>query len=131
MDKIVLNVREEEDIAKSRRAAVGLARRIGMDNYQAAEIELSTSELATNLIHHAHGGVISIEHVEEDGRQGIKVISEDSGPGISDINLAMTEGYSTGGTLGSGLPGVKRMMDEFEITSELGRGTRVATTKWL
>ena len=131
MAALVIDVREEADIAKARRAAHAAAADLGMDKYQQAEVEISTSELATNLFRYACDGTVTIERVEREGRVGISITSRDTGPGIADLSLAIQEGYSTSGSMGSGLPGVKRMMDEFDIASEQGKGTVVVAIKWL
>ena len=88
-------------------------------------------ELARNILVHARGGKLSIEPIEAAGRRGVVVVAEDDGPGIADVELAMRDGYSTAQTLGAGLPGVRRLMDEFAIESTLGVGTRVRAVKWV
>ena len=101
------------------------------DTWQAS-VETSLSELAYNLfLHTANGGLITIEMVNESQRIGIRLTSEDTGPGIASIPWAMKDGHSTNGGLGGGLPGIQRLMDEFNIQSEFGRGTLITTTKWL
>lgn len=131
MAEVAITVREESDIATARRAARSAALSLGMDKYEVAEIEISVSELATNLMRHAGGGTIAVEQIEREGRAGLQIVSSDKGPGITDIPRAMQEGYSTGGTMGSGLPSVKRMMDEMEITSPSGKGTTIVAVKWI
>ncbi|MER2490463.1 anti-sigma regulatory factor [Catenovulum sediminis] len=91
----------------------------------------ATSELSRNILVYAKQGRIEILPLLNAEKNGIKIIAEDSGPGIPDITKAMTEHYSTGGTMGVGLPGVKRAMDEFELISELNKGTRITIIKWL
>ena len=91
----------------------------------------ATTELASNLFFHASdGGRISLTLIEEEGCVGIQVVADDHGPGIEDLKLAMQDGYSTRASMGGGLPGVERLMDEFEITSEFGVGTRIVAKKW-
>jgi serine/threonine-protein kinase RsbT len=91
----------------------------------------AVSELAHNLHFHTHlGGTISLAALDEGGRIGVEVVSEDQGPGIPDIDLAMQDGFSTNRGLGGGLPGVRRLMDEFSIRSEVGVGTRVVARLW-
>jgi serine/threonine-protein kinase RsbT len=90
----------------------------------------AASELARNTLTHGGGGSARIEVVEEGGRQGIRLVFEDRGPGIEDLKLALTDGYSTGQGLGLGLSGSRRLVNEFEITTKVGEGTRVAVTKW-
>ena len=93
-------------------------------------IATAVSELAHNILKYARRGVIHLSKVSEHGRAGIEIVAEDGGPGIVDVERALQDSYSSGDTLGLGLPGVKRMMDEFEITSTPGQGTRVKVRKW-
>jgi serine/threonine-protein kinase RsbT len=98
----------------------------------AAHVATAASELANNLWMHALlGGRICLGKLDDGHRAGVELLSEDDGPGIADIELAMREGYSTGGGLGCGLPGVQRLMDEFSIDSGIGRGTLVRAVKWM
>lgn len=90
----------------------------------------AVSELSTNIIRYAGRGKISLDIIKEGERTGFQVIAEDRGPGIGDIELAMTEKHSTGSGLGLGLPSVKRIMDQFDIRSVRGRGTRIRAVKW-
>jgi serine/threonine-protein kinase RsbT len=90
----------------------------------------TVSELGTNIIKYAGRGEITIQPVEDGDKKGILIRAVDQGPGIADIKVAMQDHHSTGGTLGLGLPGVRRMMDNFEIRSEPKRGTTVTVTKW-
>lgn len=93
-------------------------------------IATTVSELARNIIKYATRGSIRLTRLEKDGRFGLEITAEDQGPGIADVNEAMRDHVSTGGTLGLGLSGVKRMMDEFQIDSVVSRGTRVTVRKW-
>lgn len=90
----------------------------------------AASELARNTLIHGGGGSARLEALEDGGRQGIRLIFEDQGPGIEDVKLALTDGYTTGHGLGLGLSGSRRLVNEFEITTSPGEGTRVAVTKW-
>ena len=126
-----IRIIKEHHIAQARRTARSEAEALGFSSRDVSYIETGVSELASNLFFHTgYGGVLFFIPVSDNDRQGIEIISEDEGPGISDIKLAMTDGYSTRGGLGGGLPGVKRLMDEFEIFSEIGKGTRIITRKW-
>lgn len=107
------------------------AHRLGFDPIDITRIEITVLELARNLIVHAGQGTIIVSRIEEDERCGLMIESYDTGPGIPDITLAMRDGYSTARTLGSGLPGVQRLMDEFGIDSTVGVGTHVRATKWV
>jgi serine/threonine-protein kinase RsbT len=89
-----------------------------------------TSELARNILKYAGHGRVQLEVLEQTGRRGVRVVATDRGPGIEDVEQAMADHYSTGGTLGLGLSGARRMMDELTITSDPGKGTRVEATKW-
>lgn len=94
-------------------------------------ITTSVSELAGNLFFHAtDGGIITIDLIQSDSAIGLEVIAEDQGPGITNIELAMTDGFSTNGGLGGGLPGVRRLMDQFQINSSPDQGTRIIARKW-
>ena len=93
-------------------------------------IATAISELARNIVQYAQHGEIVLS-VVEGSRPGIQIVARDQGPGIADLEQAMRDGYSTGGSLGLGLPGAKRLMDEFTIDSEVGKGTIVSVRKWL
>lgn len=127
-----LSIAEETDIALARIAGRDLARGLGFDTVDTHCIVISISELANNIFAFAGGGVIELREIEREGRGiGLEVVASDSGPGIDDLELAMTDGQSTNGGLGGGLPGVKRLMSEMEITSVMGQGTVVKAVKWL
>jgi serine/threonine-protein kinase RsbT len=130
-EPVRLRVTEEHHIAWARQAAVKLAETIGFGGVGTASVVTSVSELAANLVFHTlRGGTLTIVPVWRHGAIGLEVIAEDEGPGIPDVSRAMQDGFSTNGGLGSGLPGVQRLMDEFEITSAVGIGTRIITRKW-
>ncbi|MEI6335696.1 MAG: ATP-binding protein [Methylococcaceae bacterium] len=90
----------------------------------------ASSELARNVVVHGGGGSARLELLADSGRQGVRVTFEDKGPGIADIEQALADGYTTGVGLGMGLGGAKRLVNDFEIGSEVGKGTRVTITKW-
>ena len=94
-------------------------------------IALAISEIARNIVTYAQRGKVSVSRLEESGRRGVQVVAQDEGPGIADVELAMRDGYSTAKSLGLGLPGAKRVMDDFDLTSVLGKGTTITMTKWL
>ncbi len=114
-------------IGRGREMAVAL----GFDTVDRTRIEIVILELTRNLLAHAGGGELLLERVDEESRVGMAVESRDGGPGIVNIELAMRDGYSTASTLGAGLPGVKRLMDDFSIESTVGIGTRVRAIKWV
>ncbi|HKW62350.1 MAG TPA: anti-sigma regulatory factor [Candidatus Acidoferrum sp.] len=107
-----------------------LASELGFSTGDATLIATSISELARNIVSYARRGEITLKLVSASSRQGITIIASDRGPGIRDVRQAMRDGFSTSGSLGLGLPGVRRLMDEFEILSEPGQGTVVTVKKW-
>ena len=118
------------DIVLARQKGRELAAPLGFPASELTLIVTAISEIARNVVVYAERGEILISHVEEDGRRGVLVVARDQGPGIPDIEQAMRDGFSTGKSLGLGLPGAKRLMDEFDIVSEVGRGTTVTMRKW-
>ena len=124
-------VNQEHQIAGARLVAKELAQQAGFSEISTAHLSTAVTELASNLFFHAsNGGSISLSVIDEENGVGIRVVSQDDGPGIPDVPLAMQEGYTTRSSMGGGLPGAKRLMDEFEITSAAGAGTRIVATKW-
>ena len=118
------------DIVTARQRGRTLAQRIGFSDSSLTMIATAISELARNILLYAKRGEMTVGIVEQNGRRGIAVVAKDEGPGIRDVDRAMEVGYSTSGSLGLGLPGVRRLMDEFEIDSRVGRGTTVTARKW-
>lgn len=110
-----------------------MAKQAGMRPIKVAALATAVSELATNIIKYAtHGsGMITIQIIERRYRKGVEVTVQDNGPGIADLEQAMLDHVSTSGTLGLGLPGTKRMVDEFEINSTLGEGTQIRVVVWV
>ena len=122
----------EHDIAVARGEVRSLAAWVGFRLIDQTRLATVTSELARNVIKYARRGRMIAQPLDAaQGRAGLRLIFEDSGPGIPDINAAMRDGFSTGRGLGKGLPGSKRLVDVFEIESEVGRGTRVTVVRWL
>ena len=121
---------QEADIVTARLKARELAAHVGFSGSDLTIIATAISEIARNIVTYADRGEMIFSALQEDGRRGILVVARDSGPGIPDIEQAMRDGFSTGKSLGLGLPGAKRLMDEFEISSEVGRGTTVIMRKW-
>ena len=117
------------DTGRARRAARRLASAQGLGPADAECVVLAVSELASNLVRYAQQGEILLAEVEGPRGAGVQIESVDRGPGISDLARALEDGYSTGGGLGSGLPGARRLMDEFEIASSAA-GTRIVARKW-
>ncbi len=129
-DEIRLPIRSEADIVTARLQARALGEPLGFSVGELTAIATAISEVARNILLYAGKGEVLLGIVRDGGRRGIAVVARDEGPGIPDIALALQDGYSTGRGLGLGLPGVKRLMDEFAITSEVGRGTTVSAKKW-
>jgi serine/threonine-protein kinase RsbT len=123
-------VSSDQEIVSARRQGRALAELMGFSASDATLIATTISELARNIVHYAKSGKILLGKINGGEKAGIVVIAQDPGPGISDMQLAVRDGYSTSGGLGLGLPGVKRIMDVFEIVSRLGSGTTVTTIKW-
>jgi serine/threonine-protein kinase RsbT len=123
-------IRNEADVAMLVACVFSLAKQCGFSPVAVTEITTGASELATNIVKYAGEGVMSFSWVVVKNREGIEVMAEDRGPGIKDMELAMSEHYSSKGTLGLGLPGTRRLADEFEISSEPNIGTRVLFRKW-
>lgn len=124
-------IRSDRDILLARQRGRDLGRSIGFVATDLTLIATAISELARNIVLYAREGVIELCVVSEDSRRGLVVVARDQGPGIADIHRAMQDGYSTSGGLGLGLPGVKRLMDGFEIQSRTGHGTTVQIAKWI
>jgi serine/threonine-protein kinase RsbT len=119
------------DIVTARQQGRALALQIGFVGSELTVIATAISELGRNILSYAGKGVIILRATHSGGRRGIVVIAQDEGPGIADIELAMQDGYSTSKSLGLGLPGTRRLMDEFEIVSAVGKGTTVTVKKWV
>jgi serine/threonine-protein kinase RsbT len=128
--EIRVAINSDQDIVSARQKGRVMANAIGFSTGDATLVATAISELARNIVSYARTGQITIKLVNGLNRQGIAVIASDDGPGIPDIRQAMRDGFSTSGSLGLGLPGVRRLMDEFEITSQPGRGTIVTVKKW-
>lgn len=132
LDELTLVVGHEGDVARVIGCVMRFCSAHAHDGVFAAHVATAASELANNLwMHTSGGGQIRLRWLASAARSGVELRADDSGPGIPDLALAMTEGYSTGGGMGCGLPGVERLMDDFDIQSGPGRGTQVVTHKWL
>ncbi len=123
-------INSDADIVPARQMGRALAAQLGFTSSDLTLISMAISELARNIVRYAKRGEIILKFAAANGRAGIVVTARDEGPGIPNLTQAMQDGFSTSGSLGLGLPGVKRLMDEFEITSEVGRGTVVSAKKW-
>jgi len=128
--EIRVAINSDQDIVSARQKGRGMANELGFSSGDATLIATAISELARNIVSYARKGQITLRVVNGLNRQGIAVIASDDGPGIADIRQALRDGFSTSGSLGLGLPGVRRLMDEFDISSQPGRGTVVSVKKW-
>ena len=132
MESRTIVLEQAHDIAVARNEVRQLAAALGFGAMDQTRLATVASELARNVIKYAGRGRLIAQPMQgPSGRQALRLIFEDRGPGIPDINAAMRDGFSTGRGLGKGLPGSKRLVDEFQIESEVGRGTRVTVTRWL
>jgi serine/threonine-protein kinase RsbT len=123
-------VSSDKDVVLARQQGRLLALQLGFSISEATLIAMTISELSRNIVSYAGTGMVSLKGIHASGRVGLMIIAADAGPGIADVTQAMRDGFSTSGGLGLGLPGVRRLMDEFDISSELGRGTTVMGKKW-
>src|SRR5688572_16468282 len=123
-------VQSAEDVVAIRQTVRQRAVEVGFNLVDQTKIVTAASELARNTVQHGGGGRVTIESVENFGRRGIRLTFEDDGPGIPDVDVAMKDGYSTGGGLGLGLSGARRLSNDFSIESAPGKGTRVTIARW-
>lgn len=130
-DGTVVPIRSDRDIIVARHEGRRIAADLGFAGSELTLIATAISELARNIVKFAHRGEISINAVQNGTRSGISIIASDEGPGIPDLSAAMKDGFSTSKGLGLGLPGTRRIMDDFEIDSQPGAGTTVIVKKWL
>lgn len=125
-------VKTDLDVVSARVEGRNLARELGFGTIDQARIATAISELTRNVVLYATEGKVTVRAiVSDDGGRGIEVVCKDNGPGIANVELVMQDGYSTSSGLGMGLPGTKRLMDEFEIETKLGVGTKITVRKWL
>ena len=123
-------VRDESDLTQTLLEVGRLARALGFDEIKRSRAMTAASELTRNILKYATTGAVHVARLEVGERVGLEVVAEDRGPGIADLELALEDNFSTSGTLGLGLPGVRRLMDDFEIESAPGAGTRVVVRTW-
>lgn len=127
---IQVPINSDQDIVAARQKGRSLAAALGFSSGEATLIATAISELARNIITYAKSGEIRLTAINGSARRGIRLVAHDQGPGIPDVQQALRDGFSTSGSLGLGLPGVMRLVDEFEIVSEENRGTTVTAKKW-
>jgi len=130
VEETCVSIQSDLDIIGARQKGRALAAQLGFSSSELTLIATSISELARNIVLYAKRGEIHLKLVEQIDKRGITVIARDEGPGILDLRRALQGGYSTSRSLGLGLSGVRRLMDDFEIVSDLGRGTTVTVKKW-
>jgi serine/threonine-protein kinase RsbT len=123
-------LREQHDIVNVRQVVRSWSLSLGLGLVDLTKFVTAASEIARNTVEYGGGGTLQIEELRDGLRLGIRLVFEDQGPGIPDVARAMTDGYSTGTGMGLGLGGTKRLVDEFDISSTPGVGTRVSITKW-
>jgi serine/threonine-protein kinase RsbT len=117
-------------VVRVRQAVRALAIRTGLSLVDQTKVVTAASELARNTLDYAGGGAVTLERMNNGAKPGVRLTFEDKGPGIADLDLALKDGYTTGGGLGLGLSGAKRLSSEFSIESKIGEGTRVTITRW-
>lgn len=130
LSKDLMRIAKDQDVVPFRNRVKEVAVRIKMGLVNQTKLITAASELVRNMLKYASGGEILIEIVSRGRENGVRLVFKDKGPGIPDIALAMKDGYSTGRSLGLGLPGTKRLVSEFDIKSEVGKGTTVTVIKW-
>jgi serine/threonine-protein kinase RsbT len=123
-------IRSDLDIVIARTLARDVAKALGFGAIDQARIATAVSELARNIFLYAGTGSVTVREVEQNGRKGIEIVCEDQGPGIEDIDMSMQDGYTTSRGMGMGLPGARRLMDEFDIHTQKGLGTTITCRKW-
>jgi serine/threonine-protein kinase RsbT len=130
LSSMTIKIRAEDDIVVVRRKVRTLAMERGFDSFSSAAVTTATSELTRNVWVHAGGGSATVEEIADGDRLGLRVRFRDEGPGIPDIERVLAGGYSTAKSLGLGVSGSRRLVDEFSIESTVGQGTVVTFTKW-
>lgn len=124
-------ITSETDIVNSRKVIREFVKALGFGLTDITRIVTASSELVRNIYKYAGEGVMRYVEIKRDGRRGVEIVFSDDGPGIQDVNSAMEEGYSTANSMGLGLPGSKKLMDDMVVSSEPGEGTTVTIRKWV
>ena len=130
-DQIHVPIRSTSDILSARQEGRAVATRAGFSSSNITIIATAISEVARNIVEYAREGEVAITLIDHPDRRGVEIVVADEGPGIADVATVMRDGYSTGQRSGIGLPGARRLMDEFEIESVSGKGTTVRMKKWV
>jgi serine/threonine-protein kinase RsbT len=129
-DDVRVAIRTDADVVTARQEARAMGAGLGFSSTDLTLLATAISEVARNITAYAGEGEVALRVLNHGGRQGIEVLATDNGPGIADVELAMQDGYTTGNGLGLGLPGTRRLVDEFELRTEPGSGTSVRLVKW-
>jgi serine/threonine-protein kinase RsbT len=130
-DEIRVVIRTDADVVTARQEARTLGANLGFSSTDLTLLATAISEVARNITTYAGEGELRLRVLDEDGRHGIEVLASDEGPGIADVELAMQDGYTTGNGLGLGLPGTRRLVDDFDLQTTPGAGTTVRLVKWI
>ena len=125
-----IEVGTDQDVVRVRQLVRTVAVSVKLSLVDQTKLVTAASELARNTLVYGGGGTVEVDRVDNGRRQGIRIVFADRGPGIADLDLALTDGYTTGNGLGLGLSGARRLVDEFAIDTAVGRGTTVTVTKW-
>jgi serine/threonine-protein kinase RsbT len=126
----VVQLRSDSDVVRTRQAVRAMCAEAGFSLVDQTKMVTAASELARNTIIHGRGGTAIVEGLEDGSRRGVRIAFEDEGPGIPDISQALRDGFTTGHGMGLGLGGARRLVNEFDITSSPGAGTRVVAVRW-
>jgi serine/threonine-protein kinase RsbT len=127
---VQIPISSDKDVVLARQEGRLLALQLGFSISDATLIAMAISELSRNIVSYAGTGTVTLEGIHGSSRVGVVIVAADAGPGIADVVQAMRDGFSSSGGLGLGLPGVRRLMDEFDISTDRGRGTTVTVKKW-
>jgi serine/threonine-protein kinase RsbT len=125
-----IEVTSDQDVVRVRQLVRTVAVGAKLSLVDQTKVVTAASELARNTLVYGGGGTVDVERVDNGRRSGIRIVFRDQGPGIADVDLALTDGYTTGGGLGLGLSGARRLVDEFDIDTGVGQGTHITVTKW-
>lgn len=131
MNETRVHINSDADIIAARHLGRKLAEHVGFTGSELTVIATAISEIARNIVEYARSGEVLLRPMNQGNRRGIIVVAKDRGPGIADVELAMQDGYSTSKGIGLGLPGARRLMDEFDIDSKVGKGTTITMKKWI
>jgi len=129
-DELLIPIAADTDVVTARQRGLDLAAEAGFSSGDQTVIAAAISEIARNILMYAKRGEVALSVVTNSDRQGVVVVARDQGPGIRDVSRALEDGYSTSGGLGLGLPGARRLMDDFDVSSSVGKGTTVTMKKW-